>query len=448
MTTVTSGSSIPEGTDAFNARRQETVTKKSISTSNNLGDLSELDMEELMKIESSNLGDVSSPTSSEEGSSPTSYSNTRTIRPKKGRQMLSSMTTTTTKTTTFASSSSDGSVPSVSSTSTTEESTNMADIQNSSTSGNADKAESDRETRTARVPGGLDGAGAAGSVGLSGARRSFPSLGLYQGLGRVQAVSALAFAGFCFIHMVPPALAAFGGIDLANKAILWGRVYYQEPIVEGVLVLGSLNIHIFTGLARALIRLVWKGKAWNASRPQKNKQVTSSSSESTDGSIKSTKTTTATTTTTRSSRTSSSSGGSASTPGAFPYHRLIGWLLTPLVIGHINAMRAKPFNILGDSSLIDYWYVTHIHRIGHRPPYILLVGFLTYHMYGGAIAAYNAVLPKGSKKRVQVQEMIRSRKTRAAVAGVVTTVVMVGAYRIFTAEGTIPMAKLYGRLGF
>lgn len=55
----------------------------------------------------------------------------------------------------------------------------------------------------------------------------FPSVGFYQGLGRLQAISGLGFAAFAFVHVIPPVLAAFGGVDLANKALIWGRVYYQ-----------------------------------------------------------------------------------------------------------------------------------------------------------------------------------------------------------------------------
>lgn len=74
---------------------------------------------------------------------------------------------------------------------------------------------------------------AGGHVGLGksplphGGRRGFPSVGLYQGIGRVQAFSAMAFSTFAVIHLVPPMLASVGGVELANKALLWGRVYYQ-----------------------------------------------------------------------------------------------------------------------------------------------------------------------------------------------------------------------------
>jgi hypothetical protein len=204
-----------------------------------------------------------------------------------------------------------------------------------------------------------------------------------------------------------------------------------------VLVFGSFNIHLGTGLLRALIRLTWKAKAYFAARkqdeagPQQDQEpsVTESSS---------------TTVVTRSS--SSSSGGTASTPGAFPWHRLVGWFLTPLVLGHMNATRFKPLEMFGDSSMVDYSLITYVHRMGQRPPYILLVGFLLYHMVGGGIAAFNMALPKGSQRRVSMQTMIKSRKTRTIVTGLSTVMVMVGVYRIVTAEGVIPMSRLYSTL--
>lgn len=57
--------------------------------------------------------------------------------------------------------------------------------------------------------------------------QTFPSVGFYQGLGRLQAISGLGFAAFAFVHVIPPMLASFGGVELANKALIWGRVYYQ-----------------------------------------------------------------------------------------------------------------------------------------------------------------------------------------------------------------------------
>ncbi|GJJ75366.1 hypothetical protein EMPS_07724 [Entomortierella parvispora] len=477
MTTVSSGGSEAPDVQPFNVwSKEETKT----SSSPSIHDLSELDMEELIK-------DDGLVVSSEDGGSPTKFS-AQTIRPKKGRQLLSSMITTAKTTATGSSRSSlssppagtnasafgTGSLPTPSSDSTT-----TAEQTTARTTEERDsKAASSTETETTPTKG-FSGGGRGG----------FPSVGLYQGLGRLQAISALGFATFGLIHLIPPTLAAFGGIDLANKALILGRVYYQVKKTEGVfvesnegsldprpvafcsccfcsvvvvvvvavvvfvvfvtygleqvLVFGSFNVHLVTGLGRALIRLTWKAKAYFAARKQSSQQQDQQSLES-----GSTSTTTTTTITETSTSVSSSSSSTASTPGAFPWHRLVGWLLTPLVLGHMNAVRFKPLDAFGDSSMVDYSLITYIHRMGHRPPYVLLVGFMVYHTIGGGIAAYNAALPKGSKNRVSIRDMIKSRKARAVVTGVVTTVVMVGVYRILTAEGSIPMARLYSTLGF
>lgn len=204
---------------------------------------------------------------------------------------------------------------------------------------------------------------------------------------------------------------------------------------------GSFNLHLGTSLLRALIRLTWKAKAYFAAR----KQGGSDQQQDQEPSIlESESTASSTTSMTRSS--SSNSGGTASTPGAFPWHRLVGWFLTPLVLGHMNATRFKPLDAFGDSSMVDYSLITYVHRMGHRPPYVLLVGFLLYHMIGGGIAAFNVALPKGSQRRISMQTMVKSRKTRGILTGLSTTLVMVGVYRIVTAEGVIPMARLYSTL--
>ncbi|KAG0069906.1 hypothetical protein BGZ89_001858, partial [Linnemannia elongata] len=223
-----------------------------------------------------------------------------------------------------------------------------------------------------------DGAGASagGQVGLGkaslplgggGGRGGFPSVGLYQGIGRVQAFSAMAFSTFAMIHLVPPMLATVGGVEVANKALLWGRVYYQTYGLEQVLVSGSLLVHLGAGLCKAVIRMVWKVKSYysgsstsTTSRAIEKGDAPTVNKESFTTTNASGSTTTITTKTTTIIKTTGGSGsGSASAPGLFPYHRLAGWILTPLVIAHMNGMRLAPLEVLGDSSMVDYSFVTH-----------------------------------------------------------------------------------------
>ncbi|KAF9926981.1 hypothetical protein FBU30_003590 [Linnemannia zychae] len=291
---------------------------------------------------------------------------------------------------------------------------------------------------------------AIGKTTPSGAgmtKGGFPSVGLYQGLGRVQAFSAIAFSTFAVVHMVPPILASIGGVDLANKALLWGRVYYQTTGLEELLVSGSLLVHLGTGLCKALIRLIWKIKAYRSKKdsteaPEKDDvAVTKETSTVTEGSVTKTITTTRTTRTRRIG--GGGGGGSASTPGLFPYHRLIGWILAPLVISHMNTMRLVPLDVLGDSSMIDYSFITYLHRVGRSGLYFALVGLLAYHMFGGLPVAYNSLLSLLTSKRLTTQELVASKKWRAWIAGIIAGVALVGTGRIMYASGPIPLSRVY-----
>ncbi|KAG0307988.1 hypothetical protein BGZ98_009287 [Dissophora globulifera] len=405
------------------------------------GDDQDLDMEELIRIEEA-VGGAPSAVNGGRGGSPTKYS-IQTIRQKKGRKLVSSMKP-----------SSSATLASAFDVIQAEEHETGHGHRLDESVGDIDKRKTTITTETTRnSTGGI--AHPTVVAPTRSFRGGFPSVGLYQGLGRLQAISAMAFGTFGFIHLVPPMLASVGGINLANKALLWGRVYYQTNGVEQVLVYGSLAVHLGSGLLRALVRCIWKATAYFRSKNQGASDTGSSTSTTT------TTTTTTTTSTGSSSKSSTSTsssssssapsgletsrntGGNASAPGLFPFHRLVGWLLTPIVLGHMDTMRVIPVEVLGDSSMIDYGFVTFLHRVKRPAPYILLVGLMAYHMFGGGPVAYNMVLPKGSERRIKVQELTKSKKTRAIIAGLVSTVALVGAYRIMTSDVVIPMSKIY-----
>ncbi|KAF9576132.1 hypothetical protein EC968_010255 [Mortierella alpina] len=384
----------------------------------------ELDMEELYTIEQA---------SSSSGGSPTRYS-AQTIRQKKGRKLVSTMRS--------------GSIHSDDTSSSTTR-TSSAEFDLSELNGMPGKQTTTNPVNNKAITtdtieekkASNSTVHKAAQAGFGQQRTRFPSVGLYQGLGRLQAYSAMAFGSFALIHMVPPVLASVGGLDLADKGLMWGRVYYQTYGVEQVLVFGSLAVHIGAGLCKAAIRLVWRINAYYAST------APTTASETTRDDASGSETTIIAAAShpngTGGGGSGASTGGSA--PGLFPYHRLVGWLLTPIVLGHMDTMRMAPLKVLGDSSLVDYSFVSYLHRIGRPSPYVLLVGFLAYHMVSGGPVAFNMALPKGSERRIKARELIQSRKVRAAVAGMVTVVAMVGVYRIMTAEGVIPMSKIYAR---
>ncbi len=278
-------------------------------------------------------------------------------------------------------------------------------------------------------------------------RPRLPLVGLYQGLGRLQAYSAMAFGTFGIIHLVPPILASVGGVDLANKALIWGRVYYQTYGVEQVLVYGSLGVHLGTSLCRFAVRMVWKAKALivgedrSLSKQIKTTTTTTTTAISTESTVTSV---TSSTGKTNGGVHGGSGGGSA--PGLLSFHRVTGWLLAPFVLAHMDQMRMVPLRILGDSSMLDYSYITFLYRMRRPVPYALLVGLMAYHMFSGAPVAFNMMLPKGSERRIKTQELVQSKKTRMVVAGVVSSTMLVGVIRIMMAKGPIPMAKLYRSL--
>lgn len=211
---------------------------------------------------------------------------------------------------------------------------------------------------------------------------------------------------------------------------------------------GSLLVHLGAGLCKAVIRLVWKAKSYYY-RDSSSVSTLGAIEEggtatikesSTSTNVSGSTTTTTTTSTTKTTQSLTGGSGSASAPGLFPYHRLVGRILTPIVIAHMNDMRLAPLEVLGDSSMIDYSFVTYLHRIGRSGPYVLLVGLLAYHMVGGGPVAFNVVLPRW---RWSVKELLESRKWRGVVAGVIVAVAMVGTGRIMYAKGAIPMSRVY-----
>lgn len=196
----------------------------------------------------------SSSSKSSSGGSPTRYS-VQTIRQKKGRQLVSTMmgaeegkdvnisgvggglfptAGTSPSTVTFeemTEGDNEGGSKKKTTTTTTRITTTSSSSGKPSTSTSSPAANGEADSHA-----GGAGVSAGGQVGLGkaplplgggGGRGGFPSVGLYQGIGRVQAFSAMAFSTFAVIHLVPPMLASVGGVELANKALLWGRVYYQ-----------------------------------------------------------------------------------------------------------------------------------------------------------------------------------------------------------------------------
>ncbi|CAI2164720.1 7424_t:CDS:2 [Funneliformis geosporum] len=81
---------------------------------------------------------------------------------------------------------------------------------------------------------------------------------VYGYLTIVQAGTAIAFSTFLVTHLSATTLATLGGIELTNKTIILGRVYYQNKLLEPIVVFGALVGHVAAGIAKRSIKLYWK----------------------------------------------------------------------------------------------------------------------------------------------------------------------------------------------
>lgn len=151
---------------------------------------------------------------------------------------------------------------------------------------------------------------------------------------KLQRYSSYAFTGFLGVHaagvLVAPALSP----QIGNETILFARELYHAPGMEGFLVFGSLAVHIASGIILRLHQAYLTKKNYNRLRLPRLSPVAVS-----------------------------------------------GYILAPLVTGHLILTRLAPLDLLGDSSLISLDYISygfHKYPIVSWIGYIAL-GFLTLH---------------------------------------------------------------------
>jgi len=200
----------------------------------------------------------------------------------------------------------------------------------------------------------------------------------------VQAGSAIVFTSFLVTHLSATALANIGGIELTNKAIILGRVYYQNKFLEPIVVVAALWSHIVSSAAKRGIRLYWKFKKQDERKltgevhEKVEKIVTDEKNE--QGIVMRQKITTKITTTITESYVSRAMGS------LFPYHHAAGYLLIPFVLFHSTISRVLPRKHFGDSSLINATYVTLALRRWPKTSYFIfsaLIGLTAYHVTSG-----------------------------------------------------------------
>ncbi|VVT54735.1 uncharacterized protein SAPINGB_P004225 [Magnusiomyces paraingens] len=149
----------------------------------------------------------------------------------------------------------------------------------------------------------------------SGGSSPFPSTNtLLRVLFGIQRYSAYTFTGFLGLHLTSVVLAPAFSYDAGNASLLFTNTIYQSPLVEPILVTGSLALHITSGIVLRIIKVL------------------------------------------RSKRLYESYWTAISKPTLLAY---AGYAATPLVLGHFYVTRYLPLSILGDSSLISLDYVAH-----------------------------------------------------------------------------------------
>ncbi|KAJ3169001.1 hypothetical protein HDU88_001328 [Geranomyces variabilis] len=175
-------------------------------------------------------------------------------------------------------------------------------------------------------------------------------------LGLVQQTSGLVFSSFTLLHLSGHLLAPLS-FSLADSALYFSRVYYQNPLIEPLVIGGSLVIHIGSSVARIFLRLR------RQQLHQQKKAVRDSQSslleldDASPEAVKETEEKSAVAATTTTSSAAWPSRGAAIYE--LRLHRYAGWLLTPLVVGHVFATRIAPLLILPDPSIVDLTQITH-----------------------------------------------------------------------------------------
>uniref|UniRef100_A0A1D1XTP5 DNA-directed RNA polymerase subunit beta n=1 Tax=Anthurium amnicola TaxID=1678845 RepID=A0A1D1XTP5_9ARAE len=283
---------------------------------------------------------------------------------------------------------------------------------------------------------------------------------VYGYLTIVQAGTAVVFSTFLVTHLSAPALAVVGGIDLTNRTIIFGRVYYQNKFTEPLVVFGALIGHVVAGIAKRSIKLYWKYKKRDARKltgevHEKVERVTTDEKDD-NGVVVRQKITTRTTTTITGSYISRALNS------LLPNHHTIGYILVPFVLGHAYINRILPKRYLeGDSALINATYVTLSLRKWPRSSYFALtalIGLTAYHVTSGAPVVYKLMRGLLSKKNGEKPQTDSTKKNERVLRNglIITSVGLLAAGllviggKIGNKDPRIPLRteylKIYGQV--
>ncbi|VUG19822.1 DEBR0S6_00650g1_1 [Brettanomyces bruxellensis] len=221
-------------------------------------------------------------------------------------------------------------------------------------------------------------------------------------LSFIQKYSILPFAGFSLIHLSSVVvLPALFGVDAGNEAIDVGRELYQTANLEPI-VLGSVVAHVASGvllnILRKLIDLRKHGIANKASKGKKKPVAKPRNNEGTVNDV------------------NEGLGGVLSILGFSSIKSITyrwfgvsplsfsGYVLIPLLAGHVLKMRVNPLLVDGDSSYVDLSYMSYALSTSRVvfPFYVFLVFVGAYHMVSGS----NRLLGLFSRKARKVAYIV------------------------------------------
>ncbi|KAJ3160678.1 hypothetical protein HDU86_000437 [Geranomyces michiganensis] len=252
-------------------------------------------------------------------------------------------------------------------------------------------------------------------------------------LSLVQQSSGLVFSSFTLLHLSGHLLAPLS-FSLADSALFFSRVYYQNPIIEPLVIGGSLLVHIGSSFGRIFLRSRrQKQQQQKKAAPDSHPRTPETDVAAVEG-LKGKKGT---------------SAAAAPTTAAWPsrgaairelkLHRYAGRLLTPLIAGHVFATRIAPLLILPDPSIVDLTQITHALKSPNGVGWV----YFAYLTVFGAAGLYHSTY--GIQQALGVLG-IRARRvrpgmwTRVAYASLASFALAVWAIGSGFEEVSVPLA--------
>lgn len=157
-------------------------------------------------------------------------------------------------------------------------------------------------------------------------------------LKKLSAASGLVFGNFLAYHLFCHYSLYWKGWEAANESLVKGRVIYQNPVVE-ILLLVNVLVHMYSNTMLYLYR-----------------------------------------------RQNTKSENNKNTSAELKAHRIAGYVMGFSIIGHVAATRLAPLVVLENPSVYDYGFVhAAAGHLGGAPFYVYLAMFAMaggWHLLG------------------------------------------------------------------